>query len=47
MRAQMLTYDLISGLQAKGYLEDMPEVLRAVKEDDNPIVILYTFKSAK
>lgn len=47
MRAQMLTYDLISGLQEKGYLEDMPEVLRAVKEDDNPIVILYTFKSAK
>lgn len=42
--AQVVTYDLISGLQEEGYLKDMPDALKALGADDNPLIIIYTYK---
>lgn len=42
-RAQVVTFDMIDGLKEKGYLKDGPEVLN-IGEDDNPVVVIYTFK---
>ena len=42
--AQVVTYDLISGLQEEGYLKDMPDALKTLGADDNPLIIIYTYK---
>lgn len=42
--AQVVTFDIIDKMKSKGYLKELPEALN-IGEDDNPVVILYTFKN--
>lgn len=43
IRAQVVNADLVSSLREKGYLKDAPAVF-SIGDDDNPVIILYTFK---
>jgi len=42
-RAQIISSYAISALQEKGYLHDIPSRLN-LRENENPIIIIYTFK---
>ena len=42
-RAQVVSSYILSAMREKGYLKDAPAAL-TIGEDDNPVVILYTFK---
>lgn len=43
IRAQVVSSYAVSSLRDKGYLKNAPAALD-MGEDDNPVVILYTFK---
>lgn len=42
-RAQVVSAYAIATLKEKGYLKEMPSALN-ISEDDNPVVVIYTFK---